>query len=77
MERFYCNFGLNPEYRDQLEKHGLEITGWDQNDEVRIVELGTHPFFMGTLFVPQARSTPGNPHPLIAGILPRCDSLGD
>ncbi len=65
MERFYCNFGLNPDYRDRLEKHGLEITGWDQNDEVRIVELGTHPFFMGTLFVPQASSLPGQPHPLI------------
>jgi CTP synthase (UTP-ammonia lyase) len=65
MEQFYCNFGLNPEYQDQLERHGLEITGRDQNGEVRIVELPTHPFFLGTLFVPQARSAPGNPHPLI------------
>jgi CTP synthase (UTP-ammonia lyase) len=65
MEQFYCNFGLNPEYQDQLEKNGLEITGWDQNDEVRIVEIAAHPFFMGTLFVPQARSMPGTPHPLI------------
>jgi CTP synthase (UTP-ammonia lyase) len=65
MERFYCNFGLNPEYQDQLEKSGLEITGRDQNDEVRIVELGSHPFFVGTLFVPQARSMPGHPHPLM------------
>jgi CTP synthase (UTP-ammonia lyase) len=65
MEQFYCNFGLNPEYRDQLEKDGLEFTGWDQNGEVRIVELSAHPFFAGTLFVPQARSTPGSPHPLI------------
>jgi CTP synthase (UTP-ammonia lyase) len=65
MEQFYCNFGLNPEYRPQLETHGLEITGVDQDGEVRIVELGTHPFFVGTLFVPQARSVPGNPHPLI------------
>jgi CTP synthase (UTP-ammonia lyase) len=67
MEQFYCNFGLNPEYRDQLEKHGLAITGKDQNDEVRIVELDTHPFFVGTLFVPQARSAPGSPHPLVLG----------
>jgi CTP synthase (UTP-ammonia lyase) len=66
MEQFYCNFGLNPEYRDQLEKHGLRITGWDQDGEVRIVELSMHPFFIGTLFVPQARSTPENAHPLVA-----------
>jgi len=65
MEQFYCNFGLNPEYRDQLERHGLEITGQDQDGEVRIVELATHPFFIGTLFVPQARSVPGTPHPLV------------
>jgi CTP synthase (UTP-ammonia lyase) len=64
-EAYYCNFGLNPEYRDQLEKHGLEITGQDQDGEVRIVELAGHPFFLGTLFVPQARSAAGNPHALI------------
>ena len=64
-EAFYCNFGLNPEYQELLEKHGLEITGTDQHGEARIAELPTHPFFLGTLFVPQARSTKGGPHPLI------------
>jgi CTP synthase (UTP-ammonia lyase) len=64
-EAFYCNFGLNPEYQDLLEKHGLEITGKDQNGEARIAELPAHPFFLGTLFVPQARSSKGHPHPLI------------
>jgi CTP synthase (UTP-ammonia lyase) len=65
MERFYCNFGLNPEYRDQLEKHGLQITGRDQNGEARIAELPAHPFYIATLFVPQASSTPQSPHPLV------------
>jgi CTP synthase (UTP-ammonia lyase) len=65
MEAYYCNFGLNPEYQEQLERAGLEVTGKDENGEARIVELGSHPFFVGTLFVPQARSEPGNPHPLI------------
>jgi CTP synthase (UTP-ammonia lyase) len=65
MEKFYCNFGLNPEYQEQLEKSGLEITGTDQNNESRIAELASHPFFLGTLFVPQASSEPRNPHPLI------------
>jgi CTP synthase (UTP-ammonia lyase) len=64
-ERFYCNFGLNPEYRDQLEQHGLAITSWDRNGEARIVELRTHPFFLGTLFVPQASSVPDSPHQLM------------
>ena len=65
MEKFYCNFGLNPAYEDQLTKDGMQITGRDQNGEARILELGTHPFFLGTLFVPQAKSVTGNPHPLI------------
>ena len=64
-EKFYCNFGLNPDYQRQLEEHGLQVTGTDQNQEARIVELATHPFFVGTLFVPQTRSGIGNPHPLI------------
>ncbi len=65
MEAYYCNFGLNPAYQEHLERAGLEISGKDENGEARIVELASHPFFVGTLFVPQARSVPGNPHPLI------------
>jgi len=64
-EAYYCNFGLNPVYRESLEPAGIEITGRDENGDVRIVELATHPFFIGTLFVPQAGSTPQHPHPLI------------
>ena len=64
-ESYYCNFGLNPAYQERLELAGLEITGRDESGEVRIAELPAHPFFLGTLFVPQANSTAGNPHPLI------------
>jgi CTP synthase (UTP-ammonia lyase) len=65
IEEFYCNFGLNPEYQSSLEQAGLKITATDQNGEARIVELSSHPFYLGTLFVPQARSRAGNAHPLI------------
>ena len=68
LEKFYCNFGLNPDYEGQLEEHGLAVTGKDQNGEARILELPSHRFFMGTLFVPQASSRPGNPHPLILAL---------
>lgn len=66
-ESYYCNFGLNPVYRRELEEAGLEITGTDQDGDVRIVELLSHPFFCGTLFVPQVKSKPGRPHPLVLG----------
>jgi CTP synthase (UTP-ammonia lyase) len=65
MEAYYCNFGLNPACQQQLERAGLDITGTDENGEARIVELPSHPFFVGTLFVPQARSLRGSPHPMV------------
>lgn len=68
-ERYYCNFGLNPGYLDELVGAGLHVTGTDQDGEARVLELSGHPFFMGTLFVPQASSVPGSPHPLFTAFL--------
>ena len=65
MEPFYSNFGINPAYQKQLEAAGLITTGVDCSGEPRIVELPSHPFFFGTLYVPQARSRADAPHPLI------------
>jgi CTP synthase (UTP-ammonia lyase) len=64
-EAFYCSFGLNPAYVQEFQAAGLCISGHDEDGEAKIVELPTHPFFFGTLFVPQARSSKGSPHPLI------------
>ena len=64
-EKYYCNFGLNPAYQKHLALAGLEISGTDDAGEARIVELPLHPFFVGTLFVPQASSTKGSPHPMV------------
>jgi CTP synthase (UTP-ammonia lyase) len=68
-ERYYCQFGLNPDYIGTLTRNGLAISGVDQDGEVRVVELPGHRFFVGTLFVPQASSMPGRPHPLISAYL--------
>jgi CTP synthase (UTP-ammonia lyase) len=43
------------------------VSGLGGAGEVRIVELPGHPFFLATLFLPQARSTASRPHPLLAG----------
>jgi len=68
-EHYYCRFGLNPAYVDDLVGAGLVVSGTDQDGEVRIVELAGHPFFVGTLFVPQARSTIVHPHPLVTAFV--------
>jgi hypothetical protein len=57
VEAFYCNYGLSPDYQGSFERAGFRITGRDENGEARIVELPTHPFYIATLFVPQANST--------------------
>jgi CTP synthase (UTP-ammonia lyase) len=64
-EPFFCSYGLNPEYRPLLESKGLTVSGLGEGGEVRAVELPAHPFFLGTLYVPQARYKPGEPHPII------------
>lgn len=54
-ERYYCRFGLNPRYREQLETAGLRIVGEDADGEARLVSLSGHPFFVAALFVPHRR----------------------
>ena len=65
IEQYYCDFGVNPECVPLLAGGPLRITGSDAEGEVRVLELPSHPFFLGTLFVPQTRSTPERPHPLV------------
>jgi CTP synthase (UTP-ammonia lyase) len=69
LERFYCNFGLNPAYRTELEQAGLHTSGFDSNGAVRILELPKARLFMATLFVPQASSLWNRPHPMFNSLL--------
>jgi CTP synthase (UTP-ammonia lyase) len=68
-ERYYCNFGLNPEYQQTLDDGGFRVVGVDDDGEARVLELPEHPFYLATLFVPQARSTPERPHPLATALV--------
>jgi len=68
-EEYYCNFGVNPDKVSLLTGSALRISGSDAEGELRVIELPDHPFFVGTLFVPQTRSTTGNPHPLVNAFL--------
>lgn len=68
-EQYYCRFGVNPECIPLLKQGPLQITGADSEGEIRVVELPGHPFFIGTLFVPQTQSRLGNPHPLVTAFV--------
>jgi CTP synthase (UTP-ammonia lyase) len=71
-EQYRCNFGVNPEYVDFVRSSALRIVGSDEEGAVRVVELMEHPFFVGTLFVPQLTSAPSAPHPLVSGFVKAC-----
>lgn len=68
-ENYYCDFGLNETHRPALEAAGLRVTGVDDHEEARVLELSDHPYYIATLFVPQSRSTVEEPHPLVTQLL--------
>lgn len=68
-EQYRCNFGVNPEYESVLRLSALRVVGSDDEGVVRVVELNEHPFFVGTLFVPQMTTAP---HPLISSFIKAC-----
>jgi CTP synthase (UTP-ammonia lyase) len=68
-EHYYCNFGVNTDSIDDLKQGPLNVSGSDAEGEIRVIEHPEHPFFIGTLFVPQTRSTPERPHPLVTAFL--------
>ena len=50
------------DYRDLIIKNNL----------VEIVEIPTHPWFIGVQFHPEFKSTVANPHPLFIGFINAC-----
>jgi CTP synthase (UTP-ammonia lyase) len=68
-EKFYCSFGIDPCYYETLHGAALQFVGHDDEGQIRIAELPNHPFFNGTLFVPQASALKGVSHPLVNGLI--------
>lgn len=64
-ERHRHRYELNNEYKDQLVRGGLVCSGSNpEKDLVEIIEIPSHPFFVGTQFHPEFTSRPFQPHPL-------------
>jgi len=64
-ERHRHRFEVNNEYRDQLQKAGLVLSGTSPDDLlVEMIELPDHPLFVGCQFHPEFKSKPHQPHPL-------------
>ena len=44
----------------------------EENNLVEIIEIPTHPWFVGVQFHPEYKSTVANPHPLFVGFIKAC-----
>ncbi len=64
-ERHRHRYEFNSDYADAFERAGLRPTGINPDTGlVEIVELASHPWYVGVQFHPELKSTVMNPHPL-------------
>jgi CTP synthase len=69
-ERHRHRYEFNNEFREQLVRNGLSVSGTSPSgDLVEIVELPDHPWFLGCQFHPEFKSRPMDPHPLFSSFI--------
>ena len=71
-ERHRHRYEFNAKYAEDFKKAGLIASGHNpQTGLTEIVELpqSVHPFFIGSQFHPEYKSTPENPHPLFKAFI--------
>jgi CTP synthase len=69
-ERHRHRYEVNNDFREKLTEHGLIMSGVSPDYRlVEMVELPSHPFFVGTQAHPEFKSRPDRPHPLFRGIV--------
>ena len=64
-EKYRCRYGLNAEFQQALLDGQLRAAAFDDDREVRAVELDGHHFFVATLFQPERGALNGNSVPLV------------
>ncbi|WJW76594.1 CTP synthase [Thiohalobacter sp. IOR34] len=70
VERHRHRYEFNNNYREPLERAGLQIVGTSLDDSlVEVVELNDHPWFIACQFHPEFTSTPRDGHPLFTGFI--------
>ncbi|WP_343486779.1 CTP synthase [Allomuricauda sp. d1] len=69
-ERHRHRFEFNNEYKSEFEEAGLVASGLNpETGLVEIIELPSHPWFIGVQYHPEYKSTVANPHPLFVGFV--------
>ena len=69
-ERHRHRYEFNNKYKVQIEEKGMIATGFNnETGLVEIVEIPTHPWFVGVQYHPEYKSTVANPHPLFVAFV--------
>jgi CTP synthase len=69
-ERHRHRYEYNDDYRDRLEQAGMKATGINpETGLVEIIEIPSHPWFVGVQYHPEYKSTVNNPHPIFVSFV--------
>ncbi|MFH6768249.1 CTP synthase [Gaetbulibacter aquiaggeris] len=69
-ERHRHRYEFNGKYKAAIEAKGMIATGLNPNTGlVEIIEIPSHPFFIGVQYHPEYKSTVANPHPLFVAFV--------
>ena len=69
-ERHRHRYEVSNAYRDSFVEHGMTLSGLSPDGSlVEIIEIQTHPWFIGCQFHPELQSRPTRPHPLFASFI--------
>jgi len=69
-ERHRHRYEFNNDYREQLQKAGLTLSGMSPDGRlVETVELSERPFYVGVQYHPEFKSRPNKPHPLFSAFI--------
>ena len=70
LERHRHRYEFNNAYKTQLEEAGLKATGFNpETGLVEVIEIPSHPWFVGVQYHPEYKSTVANPHPLFLAFI--------
>jgi CTP synthase len=69
-ERHRHRYEFNSEYKEKIEAAGMIATGFNpETNLVEIIEIPSHPWFVGVQYHPEYKSTVANPHPLFVAFV--------
>jgi CTP synthase len=70
MERHRHRYEFNNTYKTQLDNAGMKATGFNpETGLVEVIEIPSHPWFVGVQYHPEYKSTVAKPHPLFLAFI--------